>query len=303
MENKTDSFKPTILLVEDEPETAQRISESFNVHGFNILKMESLKDINTSISNNDIDLVMVDLSLSEIQSETHKNFVGNIKSISDIPLIAYSSYKWEKPERHEDLSYFDELFTKTKDPNQNIDNVLNSIKELISNRSSKVSENGQKSQDPNEIPSSSVIKIETIDSTLYSALKESPELLKTLDWRIFEELLADILDTFGYEVELKQGTKDGGIDIIAISKSEDWGIQKYLLQAKRWKNRVGVEPVQQLMFLHSAEHATKSCLATTSTFTSGAWKIRNQYQWQLELRDFYGIQEWINRAWKIKFGI
>ena len=73
-----------------------------------------------------------------------------------------------------------------------------------------------------------------------------------------------------------------------------------MLQAKRWKNKVGVEPVQQLIFPHGSERATKSCLATTSTFTRGAWQLGNQYQWQLELRDFHGIQNWINCAWKIR---
>jgi restriction system protein len=75
-----------------------------------------------------------------------------------------------------------------------------------------------------------------------------------------------------------------------------FGPQRFLLQAKRYSNKVGIEPVRQLAFLHSHLRATKSCLATTATFTKGAWELAQQYQWQLELRDFDGLQEWIKYA-------
>lgn len=150
----------------------------------------------------------------------------------------------------------------------------------------------------NEEQSPSLLSLDVVDIALYKALTQHPDLLRTIPWRTFEKLLADILDSFGYEVELQQGTKDGGIDIFALKKNETFGIQRFLVQAKRWSNRVGVEPVRQLMFLHSHYRVTKSCLATTATFTKGAWELADQYQWQLELRDFDGIQEWLRLAAK-----
>lgn len=140
------------------------------------------------------------------------------------------------------------------------------------------------------------VKLDTIDLALYRALAADPELLQTMDWRKFEKLLADILETLEYEVELQQGTKDGGIDIIALKRSTELGDHRYLLQAKRWKNRVGVEPVQRLLFLKGNLGATKCCLATTSTFTRGAWALGSDYRWELELRDYDGIREWLERA-------
>jgi hypothetical protein len=145
----------------------------------------------------------------------------------------------------------------------------------------------------------SLVRLDLIDIALYRALSEHPELLKTLDWRVFEELLADILKSFGYVVELQRGTKDGGVDIFAL-RSDQLGEHRYLLQAKRWTNRVGVEPVRQLLFLHNHHRATKSCLATTSVFTNGAWDLASQYKWQLELRDFDGIREWLARAGRLR---
>ena len=142
--------------------------------------------------------------------------------------------------------------------------------------------------------------LDTVDVLLYQAIQREPQLLHTLNWRTFERLLADVMETFGYQVELMAGTKDGGVDIVALRKDEDWGVHRYLLQAKRWDDRVGVEPVKQLMFEHVDRRATKSCLATTSRFTKGAWRVAAKYKWQLELRDYDGIRDWIEKAARIR---
>jgi len=147
----------------------------------------------------------------------------------------------------------------------------------------------------------SLVRLDLIDLALYRALTAHPELMKTLDWRTFEKLLAGILETFGYVVELQRGTKDGGVDIFAL-RSDQFGQHRYMIQAKRWTHRVGVEPIRQLLFLHGHHHATKSCLATTSAFTKGAWDLAAQYRWQLELRDFDGIRDWVASARQLKTG-
>ena len=147
---------------------------------------------------------------------------------------------------------------------------------------------------------SSLIRLDVIDLALYKALSQHPELLRSLHWRTFENLLADILASFGYEIELQRGTKDGGVDLFAVKRTDPFGPQRFLLQAKRWSHKVDVEPVRQLAFLHMHERMTKSCLATTASFTRGAWQLASQYRWQLELRDFVGIQDWINQAAKIR---
>lgn len=135
--------------------------------------------------------------------------------------------------------------------------------------------------------------LDTLDVATYRMLQTHPELLRTLNWRFFERLLADLLERSGYTVELRQGTKDGGIDLFAIKQTGMFGRERYLLQAKRWQDKVGVEPVRQLAFLHQHHHVTKSCLATTSTFTEGALQLAEQYEWQLELRDYQGLQQWV----------
>ena len=129
--------------------------------------------------------------------------------------------------------------------------------------------------------------------SVYDSIIANPELLKSINWRDFEKLLAYVLEKFEYEIELNRGTKDGGVDIIAIKKDTPFGPNRYLIQAKRWKNKVGVEPVRSLIWAHNEYRVTKSCLATTSAFTKGAWDLANQYKWQVELKDYEKIIEWI----------
>lgn len=139
-------------------------------------------------------------------------------------------------------------------------------------------------------------KVNYFDPEIYEVIKKEPSLLKTMDWRLFEEMLADILRRFKYSVELTKATKDGGIDIIAIKKDENFGMHKYLLQAKRYAETVQVSPVRELLFLHDEYKATKSCLATTARFTSGAWELAENHKWKMELKDQQGILQWINKV-------
>jgi hypothetical protein len=139
----------------------------------------------------------------------------------------------------------------------------------------------------------SIFSLNQFDKLLYDRIIQNPKLINSVTWREFEYLLSKILEEFEYEVELQKGTKDGGIDIIAIKNDHVVGKHKYLIQAKKWKNKVGVEPVQQLAFLREHHNATKACLVTTSSFTSGAWELAKLYPWQLELRDYDGLLDWI----------
>jgi hypothetical protein len=142
--------------------------------------------------------------------------------------------------------------------------------------------------------------LDQIDLSLYRALISHPELISSLNWRTFEKLLADILETFKYEVELMQGTKDNGIDVIAIKKEDNIGIHRYLIQAKRWNNKVGIEPVERLLFKVKETNSTKGCLVTTSQFTKGAWVMANRYKYILELKDYENLKIWLHHACLIK---
>ena len=138
--------------------------------------------------------------------------------------------------------------------------------------------------------------LDVLDYHVLRAIAKRPDLLHALEWRTFERILAGVLEELGYTIELRRGTKDGGIDVIAVRTADNFGGHRYLIQAKRWRKRVGVQPVRELLFLKERIGATKVCLATTSHFTKGAWKLADEYRWELELRDFERLQEWLTLA-------
>jgi len=118
--------------------------------------------------------------------------------------------------------------------------------------------------------------------------------------RQFEELIAEIWDRFGYQVELTARTRDHGRDIVAIKKSEVE--TKYLIECKRYRSthKVGVSIVRALFGVKVHEMATKAILATTSTFTRDSREFLDNHKWELEGRDHDGIVRWASAATKLK---
>jgi restriction endonuclease Mrr len=126
-----------------------------------------------------------------------------------------------------------------------------------------------------------------INEELIRQLAKRPELMRTLDPRKFEQLIAELLRDKGYEVQLTPPSKDGGRDIIAI-KRDDIGSALTLVECKRYAadNKVGVDVVRGLYGTVTAENATAGLIATTSYFTKGAKAFRDTVQYRLNLADF-----------------
>ena len=122
---------------------------------------------------------------------------------------------------------------------------------------------------------------------------QNPHRMKTMDRRLFEELIAEIFDGFGFSVELTQLTRDGGRDIIAIKNAE--ANLKYLIECKRPDpgTIIGIKPVRELFGVKSDEKATKAILATTSYFSNDATLFFERNKWELEPKDFDGIMQWL----------
>jgi hypothetical protein len=134
--------------------------------------------------------------------------------------------------------------------------------------------------------------VEPINEYLIKEIACSPALLQQLNWREVEKLIAEVLAGLGHSVELQRGTKDGGVDIIAFRCGST--MDKLLKQVKHPSTGrfVGVEPVRQLYYTRSEQHATKGIIACTSGFTKGARELLDRYRWELEGRDQAGIIMW-----------
>lgn len=145
------------------------------------------------------------------------------------------------------------------------------------------------------IGGSTIIDVSSaINDKLIKYFAENPDRLKTFDRRKFEELVAELFNGFGYDVELTQPTRDGGRDVIAIRHNEVR--VKYLIECKRPDpgKKIGIRPVRELLGTKTDEKATKAILATTAFFTRDALLFFERNKWELEPKDFHGLQSWID---------
>jgi restriction system protein len=113
--------------------------------------------------------------------------------------------------------------------------------------------------------------------------------------RRFEHLVAELFNGFGYEVELTKQTRDGGKDIIAVKRAElDL---RFLIECKRPDpgDPIGVSTVRELYGVKVDDGATKAILATTTHFTPDAVVFSERNKWELELKDYDAIKEWITK--------
>jgi restriction endonuclease Mrr len=144
------------------------------------------------------------------------------------------------------------------------------------------------------------LPINFISTDVYEELirhfARNPDELKRVDRRKLEEIIAELFDGFGYEVELTKRTRDGGRDIIAIKEKGTEVAVKYLIEAKRpdFGTPIRVGAVRELYGVKVLEKATKAVLATTTHFTRDANILFEENRWELEPRDFDGIMSWIN---------
>lgn len=143
---------------------------------------------------------------------------------------------------------------------------------------------------------SSIIETASLfERALIARLQEFPEDMRTMDRRRFEHLIAELFSGFGYEVELTKRTRDGGKDIVAIKRAElDL---RFLIECKRPDpgNPIGVSTVRELYGVKADDEASKAILVTTTYFTPDAKAFSDRHKWELELRDYDAIREWISR--------
>lgn len=146
-----------------------------------------------------------------------------------------------------------------------------------------------------EPPSVLINVINVINTELISYLVKHPKALNNIQPRQFEELIAEILLSFGWEVQLTPPTKDGGYDIFAISKDTAGVKTSWIIECKRYaqERKVGVEIARSLYGVKLDLRVANAMLATTSRFTKGVQDFKAS-RYDFELRDYEGILEWIN---------
>lgn len=138
------------------------------------------------------------------------------------------------------------------------------------------------------------IDISEVNDWMLNELNRKPTDLYQLSSRRFEELIAEILMRKGYEVELTPTTRDGGKDIYVASKN-DFGSFLYIVECKKYKptHKVGVNVLRDLYGVLSKERATYGIAVTTSYFSKPAKEFQQELQFQMSLKDFDSIKQWL----------
>lgn len=119
-----------------------------------------------------------------------------------------------------------------------------------------------------------------------------------LNWREFERLISELLERDGYEVELMRGTKDGGVDVVAVKDMGEAGFFKTLWQAKKnyLKNKVGLSVIRELADTRNEFKASKGIIVTSTYLTRDALARIQRDKYILGKVDRDDLNEWIQRT-------
>ncbi len=88
----------------------------------------------------------------------------------------------------------------------------------------------------------------------------------------FEVLIQNLFTKMGLEAKQTRASRDGGVDCIAYDTRPIVG-GKIVIQAKRYKNTVGVSAVRDLYGTLQNEGASKGILVTTSSYGAASFEF------------------------------
>ncbi len=120
---------------------------------------------------------------------------------------------------------------------------------------------------------------------LLSELESRPNLMDLNPFE-FETLVSNLFGKMGLETKLTRASRDGGVDAVAFDTRPILG-GKVVIQAKRYKNVVGVSSVRDLYGTMLNEGASKGIIVATSNYGPDAYDFAKDKP--LELIDGGGL--------------
>ena len=109
------------------------------------------------------------------------------------------------------------------------------------------------------------------ETDVLSELDKRPNLME-LSPSEFESLITNLFAKMGLETRLTRPSRDGGVDCVAYDSRPILG-GKVIIQAKRYKNTVGVSAVRDLYGAVANERACKGILVTTSGYGRASFDL------------------------------
>ncbi len=101
-----------------------------------------------------------------------------------------------------------------------------------------------------------------------------------MDGRMFEQLLLKHFHKLGYKAKVTSDYADYGADLLLVKDNT-----KYVVQAKRWKQKVGVKAIQEAVASIKHYKADRGIVITNSFFTSNARELAKSNGIELWDRD------------------
>jgi restriction system protein len=138
--------------------------------------------------------------------------------------------------------------------------------------------NASVSRNPAELtPVRPVLEFNMVDprfieeTDVLSSIDQRPNLMELTPGE-FETLITNLFEKMGLETRMTQASRDGGVDCVAYDPRPIFG-GKVVIQAKRYKNTVGVSAVRDLFGTMQNEGASKGILVTTSGYGKASFQF------------------------------
>lgn len=101
----------------------------------------------------------------------------------------------------------------------------------------------------------------------------SIDLIKSLEWKRFEELCSGYFNEKGFRSEITRLGADGGIDIYLYRDSFSLTSPMSIVQCKAWNTyKVGVKPIRELFGVMHAAKVPTGVFVTSGEYTKAALK-------------------------------
>jgi ActR/RegA family two-component response regulator len=299
MKNKKASNNLRVLIIEDDYRYAQQMIKGleaavpeFDLHTHIAhTASEALGESETMY-----DVVLLDLALSEygerisgerILQELHQKSPAT-------KFVIYSNYVPSSVEDTFKSSFLsqgaDFIFKKPS-----VQDIVGSgLREIFKDFMPNPEQSEQKPDAKLILPVRQTITV--LNDRLANMFRSDPQLLRNLDPFLFEQLVAELFEAEGYQIALTPPRADGGKDIY-VSKTDSFAQIKFLVECKRYTppNKVDVKIVRQLYGVVQHERASGGIIVTTSYFTKPATEFAGSVPYQLFLRDFDYLSNWIKK--------
>ncbi|MCZ4292055.1 restriction endonuclease [Hoeflea alexandrii] len=117
------------------------------------------------------------------------------------------------------------------------------------------------------------IMLRDLSSGLARLIGKSPDALDHLEWRMVEQVVAEVFEGLGFVVTLTPGSKDGGKDVI-LTCTVKGKLAEYYVEIKHWRSstKVGSAAVEKLLKVIVEEKKDGGLFLSTYGFTSNAFE-------------------------------